>query len=75
MAHTPTCCDTTHTLAVDDYERIVGPATRSIGDNLDLLHTALTALRNGDTHVTDEYLDRAMLSLKRTHETLLNRSI
>lgn len=52
--------------AVDDLEIARTAAVRGIDRNLRLLDDALDALRAGDVHVTDEFLDRAIVSLRAT---------
>lgn len=46
----------------DDMEKMRTSALRRMQNDRALLADALVALRNGDTAVTDEYLDRVLSS-------------
>ena len=48
---------------IDDIERKRTSAVRTMKDARDLLGDALEALRAGDGHVADEFVDRALIAI------------
>jgi len=63
---TPTLTDREVGMSHDiaDLERDLARYRRVTSDSIDLLVDALAALRNGDTDVTEEFVDRATLALQ-----------
>lgn len=49
--------------AIDDRELLRAHASRTIARQVDLLTDGLHALRNGSPHVTEEFLERAIVAL------------
>ena len=58
-------------LTIDDIETRRARMHRLLTSNRWLLATALDAIRNGDSHVADEYVDRFLthLDAEITHQT------
>jgi len=50
-------------LTIDDLELRRTHAVRTMVDSRDLLADALDAIRAGDTHVADEFVDRALTAI------------
>jgi hypothetical protein len=56
--------------AVDDFEQLRTGTVRTLRTNIWLLQDGLDALRAGRTHITDEFLERALDALIAEHGRL-----